>query len=165
MPQEIRVLQCTVCKMFQVDLVKKVKIWTCKVCNVKHNFLTEYFRGSGPECRVLVQELNKNKELTALSTATFTLANHVVLRNEQHIPPPESTKFIKNEFACNEAELDNKDFNGRNIDIHQNKNIKSSLENTKELAQIELPNSNKRLSMRNDSNNSIKRACKWDKYV
>ncbi|XP_011211070.2 MRN complex-interacting protein [Bactrocera dorsalis] len=163
MPQEIRVLQCTECKMFQVDLVKKVKTWTCKVCNVKQRSLAEYFRGSGPECRVLVQNLNKNKELTALSTSTFTSPNHMVLPNEQHILPSEYKKFKGNGFASNESESNDKDVSGRNVDNQQNNNIESSLENTKALAEFERQNSSKRPA--NDSYNSMKKTSKWDKYV
>ncbi|XP_050336355.1 MRN complex-interacting protein [Bactrocera neohumeralis] len=163
MPQEIRVLQCTECKMFQVDLVKKVKTWTCKVCNVKQRSLTEYFRGSGPECRVLVQNLNKNKELTTLSTSTFISPNHMVLQNEQHISPSNYKKFKENGFASNESELNDKDFSGRNVDNRQNNNIESSLENTKGLAEIEMQNCSKRPS--NDFYNNMKKTSKWDKYV
>ncbi|XP_018792208.1 PREDICTED: uncharacterized protein LOC108970934 [Bactrocera latifrons] len=163
MRQEIRVLQCTECKMFQVDLVKKVKTWACKVCNVKQRSLTEFFRGSGPECRVLVQKLNKNKELTALSTFTFTSPNHMVLPSVQHTLPSEYKKLKENGFTSNESESNDKDFSVRNVDNHQNNNIESSLENTKELAEIERQNSNKRPS--NDSYKSMKKTSKWDKYV
>ncbi|XP_016966324.1 MRN complex-interacting protein [Drosophila biarmipes] len=58
MSQEIRVLQCIQCKMYQVDIVKKANKWQCKICRQKQNLLKELFRGSGPECRAKVQQLN-----------------------------------------------------------------------------------------------------------
>ncbi|KAH8234925.1 hypothetical protein KR032_005825 [Drosophila birchii] len=58
MSQQIRVLQCIQCKMYQVDLVKKANKWECKICRQKQDLLKEFFRGSGPECRAKVQEMN-----------------------------------------------------------------------------------------------------------
>ncbi|KAH8380249.1 hypothetical protein KR009_009681 [Drosophila setifemur] len=58
MSQQIRVLQCFECKMYQVDLVKKSNKWECKICRQKQDLLKEFFRGSGPECRAKVQQLN-----------------------------------------------------------------------------------------------------------
>ncbi|XP_016983939.2 MRN complex-interacting protein [Drosophila rhopaloa] len=58
MSQQIRVLQCMQCKMYQVDLVKKAKKWECKICRQKQDMIKEFFRGSGPECRAKVQQLN-----------------------------------------------------------------------------------------------------------
>ncbi|XP_020715820.1 MRN complex-interacting protein isoform X2 [Ceratitis capitata] len=63
MPQEVRILQCSECKLFQVDLVKKTNKWTCKMCNVKQVLRNEYFRGTGSECRAKVQKLNKEQAL------------------------------------------------------------------------------------------------------
>ncbi|XP_065361953.1 MRN complex-interacting protein [Calliphora vicina] len=61
MPQEIRVLHCFNCKIFQVDIVKKLSKWQCRVCNTKQTVRKEYFRGTGTECRIKVQELNMTK--------------------------------------------------------------------------------------------------------
>ncbi|XP_011180626.1 MRN complex-interacting protein [Zeugodacus cucurbitae] len=164
MPQEIRVLQCSECKMFQVDLVKKGTKWTCKICNLKQSFVTEYFRGSGPDCRVLVQELNKNRGLSVLNACKFTLERTVAHRREQQNLSPGSMKFNEKEFA-NDAESANQEYSGRDVDIPPNKNSES-FENAKEPTQINLPNSsNKRISIRNGSCDSIKKICKWDKYV
>ncbi|XP_017043334.1 MRN complex-interacting protein [Drosophila ficusphila] len=58
MSQQIRVVQCIQCKMYQVDIVKKANKWECKLCRQKQNLLKELFRGSGPECRAKVQQLN-----------------------------------------------------------------------------------------------------------
>ncbi|XP_055841205.1 MRN complex-interacting protein [Episyrphus balteatus] len=60
MPQEIRVLRCYKCKMYQVDIVKKAKKWQCKLCQEKQSVFKEFFRGSGADCRLKVQELNLN---------------------------------------------------------------------------------------------------------
>ncbi|XP_017861402.1 PREDICTED: UPF0544 protein C5orf45 homolog [Drosophila arizonae] len=58
MSQQIRVLQCVECSLYQVDIVKKANRWECKVCGVKQVIQKEYFRGSGAECRAKVQQLN-----------------------------------------------------------------------------------------------------------
>ncbi|KAH8257331.1 hypothetical protein KR038_007436 [Drosophila bunnanda] len=58
MSQQIRVLQCIQCKMYQVDLVKISNKWECKICRQKQDLLKEFFRGSGPECRAKVQQMN-----------------------------------------------------------------------------------------------------------
>ncbi|KAI8120082.1 MRN complex-interacting protein [Lucilia cuprina] len=61
MPQEVHVLQCFSCKIFQVDIVKKTSKWQCRVCNLKQTVRKEYFRGTAKECRCKVQELNMAK--------------------------------------------------------------------------------------------------------
>ncbi|XP_062135267.1 MRN complex-interacting protein [Drosophila sulfurigaster albostrigata] len=58
MSQQIRVLQCKECDLYQVDIVKKSNKWDCKVCRQKQVVLREFFRGTGAECRLKVQELN-----------------------------------------------------------------------------------------------------------
>ncbi|KAH8408232.1 hypothetical protein KR215_000767, partial [Drosophila sulfurigaster] len=58
MSQQIRVLQCKECDLYQVDIVKKSNKWDCKVCHQKQVVLREFFRGTGAECRLKVQELN-----------------------------------------------------------------------------------------------------------
>ncbi|XP_043646376.1 MRN complex-interacting protein [Drosophila teissieri] len=58
MSQQIRVVQCIQCKMYQVDFVKKANTWQCKICRENQNLLKEFFRGSAAECRVKVQHLN-----------------------------------------------------------------------------------------------------------
>ncbi|XP_037805466.1 uncharacterized protein LOC119599640 [Lucilia sericata] len=61
MPQEVRVLQCFSCKIFQVDIVKKTSKWQCRVCNIKQTVRKECFRGTAKECRTKVQQLNMTK--------------------------------------------------------------------------------------------------------
>ncbi|XP_034480377.1 MRN complex-interacting protein [Drosophila innubila] len=58
MSQEIRVLQCIECGLYQVDIVKKSNRWECKVCRQKQVVHREFFRGSGAACRTKVQQLN-----------------------------------------------------------------------------------------------------------
>ncbi|XP_070769809.1 MRN complex-interacting protein [Enoplosus armatus] len=58
MVQEFHVLQCFSCQSFQVQQVKKVNRWSCKVCGEKQSLLKEFGRGSGADCRRHVQKLN-----------------------------------------------------------------------------------------------------------
>ncbi|XP_043071532.1 MRN complex-interacting protein [Drosophila grimshawi] len=58
MSQQIRVLQCSECGLYQVDIVKKSNKWECKICLQKQNVGKEFLRGSGAECRAKVQHLN-----------------------------------------------------------------------------------------------------------
>ncbi|XP_029158420.1 uncharacterized protein LOC114930742 isoform X2 [Nylanderia fulva] len=51
MPQEMNILCCYSCKMYQVHIVKKAPKWNCKI----------YFQGSGRDCRLQVQQLNAMK--------------------------------------------------------------------------------------------------------
>nr|XP_040029350.1 MRN complex-interacting protein isoform X3 [Gasterosteus aculeatus aculeatus] len=58
MVQEFHVLRCYSCESFQVQQVKKVNKWICKLCGEKQSQLKEFGRGSGAECRRHVQKLN-----------------------------------------------------------------------------------------------------------
>ncbi|XP_055016130.1 MRN complex-interacting protein isoform X2 [Boleophthalmus pectinirostris] len=58
MVQEFHVLRCFSCEVFQVQQVKKVNKWSCKVCGQKQSVLKEFGRGSGADCRRHVQKLN-----------------------------------------------------------------------------------------------------------
>ncbi|XP_071565556.1 uncharacterized protein [Temnothorax nylanderi] len=58
MPQEMNVLCCYSCKMYQVHIVKKARKWQCKLCNAKQSVRQIYFQGSGKDCRLRVQHLN-----------------------------------------------------------------------------------------------------------
>jgi len=60
-PQVLQVLLCVQCTTFQVHIVKKSKKWECKVCGTKQTEVRVYGKGTGPECRILVQKLNKAK--------------------------------------------------------------------------------------------------------
>ncbi|KAF2904511.1 hypothetical protein ILUMI_01667 [Ignelater luminosus] len=61
MPQEMHAIRCYNCNAFQVHIVKKVPKWECKVCGEKQSLKKVYGRGSGKDCRLLVQELNQKR--------------------------------------------------------------------------------------------------------
>lgn len=44
--QTFRVLKCVECKIFQVDLLKKAKKWSCKICNQKQSVFKVYFESN-----------------------------------------------------------------------------------------------------------------------
>ncbi|KAH8364188.1 hypothetical protein KR084_003485 [Drosophila pseudotakahashii] len=98
MSQQIRVLQCIQCKMYQVDFVKKSNKWQCKICNQKQDLLKEFFRGSGPECRAKVQQLNLERGMQEekLEEDLFLTAQQQLEQKEnslekQDIPPKKQT--------------------------------------------------------------------------
>lgn len=41
--QEFRVVRCLECQVFQVNMVKKVKMWQCKVCDAKQAVKNVHF--------------------------------------------------------------------------------------------------------------------------
>ncbi|XP_043288488.1 uncharacterized protein [Venturia canescens] len=75
MPQKLHVLRCYSCKMFQVQIVKKVPKWQCRMCNEKQMTQVVYFQGSGAECRKYVQTQNlkniEGKELAVIDAWGF----------------------------------------------------------------------------------------------
>ncbi|XP_050070350.1 MRN complex-interacting protein [Anopheles maculipalpis] len=58
MPQELRVVRCFQCLKYQVDIVKKANKWVCKMCGVKQSLARVFFRGTGKDCRSMVQQLS-----------------------------------------------------------------------------------------------------------
>ncbi|CAI9723099.1 Hypothetical predicted protein [Octopus vulgaris] len=62
MPQVFHVVRCCECETFQVQQVKKVRKWSCKVCGQKQSLIKEYGRGSGADCRHHVQKLNSLRQ-------------------------------------------------------------------------------------------------------
>ncbi|XP_077428789.1 MRN complex-interacting protein isoform X2 [Vanacampus margaritifer] len=58
MVQMFQVVKCFRCDCFQVQQVKKVKKWTCKLCGEKQSLLKEFGGGSAADCRRHVQKLN-----------------------------------------------------------------------------------------------------------
>ncbi|XP_015588130.1 MRN complex-interacting protein [Cephus cinctus] len=58
MSSAMNVLCCYSCQMFQVHPVKKANKWQCKVCGEKQSIKQVYYRGTGKDCRVYVQESN-----------------------------------------------------------------------------------------------------------
>ncbi|XP_032685691.1 MRN complex-interacting protein isoform X3 [Odontomachus brunneus] len=61
MSQEMNILCCYSCKMYQVHIVKKARKWQCKLCGEKQSVKQIYFQGSGKDCRLHVQRLNSLK--------------------------------------------------------------------------------------------------------
>lgn len=47
--QEFRVLRCVECEAYQVDIIKKAKKWTCKVCSMKQSVKYVYFTSNAGE--------------------------------------------------------------------------------------------------------------------
>ena len=102
MPQEMSVLHCSSCKMYQVHIVKKANKWQCKVCNVKQFFGRVFFQGSGKDCRIQVQTLNAMKAYGNEGNAPFEMgndANHSSYRNDiaenkwaKYLGTPEQTQ-------------------------------------------------------------------------
>ncbi|XP_047514328.1 uncharacterized protein LOC125055778 [Pieris napi] len=59
MPQIFQVLRCYKCFIFQIHQTKKNYKWICKMCGEKQSIKRHYGIGSGKECRLHVQKLNK----------------------------------------------------------------------------------------------------------
>ncbi|XP_017757854.1 PREDICTED: UPF0544 protein C5orf45 [Eufriesea mexicana] len=77
MPQEMNILRCSSCNIYQVHIVKKAKKWQCKICNFKQTFKQAYFKGSGKDCRAFVQKLNLAKEHEIQESASFNQYNNI----------------------------------------------------------------------------------------
>ncbi|EDW80102.1 uncharacterized protein Dwil_GK24192 [Drosophila willistoni] len=86
MSQQIRVLQCIECNLYQVDIVKKANQWQCKVCRQKQKLLKELFRGSGAECRQKVQELNMKHGQKSQSLDNNKMQKLQKQQHDGHIP-------------------------------------------------------------------------------
>nr|XP_057913726.1 MRN complex-interacting protein [Doryrhamphus excisus] len=75
MSQEFHVVKCFSCLSFQVQQVKKVKKWTCKLCGEKQSLLKEFGRGSGADCRRHVQKMNAMRGAMLEESDTQSLWN------------------------------------------------------------------------------------------
>nr|XP_033326031.1 MRN complex-interacting protein [Megalopta genalis] len=76
MSQQMNILCCCSCSMYQVHIVKKAKKWQCKICNTKQTFRRIFFQGSGKDCRIQVQKLNAMKENEDQSYPSFEMATN-----------------------------------------------------------------------------------------
>ncbi|XP_058452065.1 MRN complex-interacting protein [Malaya genurostris] len=103
MPQELRVVRCYQCKKFQSDIVKKALKWTCKLCGSKQSLKKEFARGSGRECRLLVQQLSSREmnnhrleELVAehFLTGQLTIPNINAEESERMISHCENSRVV-----------------------------------------------------------------------
>uniref|UniRef100_A0A182WNH4 MRN complex-interacting protein N-terminal domain-containing protein n=1 Tax=Anopheles minimus TaxID=112268 RepID=A0A182WNH4_9DIPT len=101
MPQELRVVRCFQCLKYQVDIVKKANKWVCKLCGVKQSLAREFFRGSGKDCRSMVQQLSiRNLEIDQQEAEVTKL----VLENKIQIPePPVETASVSTITETNRA--------------------------------------------------------------
>uniref|UniRef100_A0A453YNI1 MRN complex-interacting protein N-terminal domain-containing protein n=1 Tax=Anopheles funestus TaxID=62324 RepID=A0A453YNI1_ANOFN len=100
MPQELRVVRCFQCLKYQVDIVKKANKWVCKLCGVKQSLAREFFRGSGKDCRSMVQQLSiRNLEIDQqeAEVASLVLQNKIQLPTRPVETVPTSTITEKNE--------------------------------------------------------------------
>ncbi|XP_068571424.1 MRN complex-interacting protein [Cebidichthys violaceus] len=77
MVQEFHVIRCSTCESFQVQQVKKVNKWSCKLCGEKQSLLKEFGRGSGADCRRHVQKLNTSRGATMEEQDTWSLRKQV----------------------------------------------------------------------------------------
>ncbi|XP_072751155.1 MRN complex-interacting protein isoform X3 [Anoplolepis gracilipes] len=104
MPQEMNVLCCYSCKMYQVHIVKKAPKWHCKVCNAKQSIQQIYFQGSGRDCRLHVQQLNAKKandtffmssEQDDINDACDTFASIPQESDSDNAPENKWTKYLE----------------------------------------------------------------------
>lgn len=83
--------------------MKKANKWECKICRQKQNLLKEFFRGSGPECRAKVQQMNleRGKQEEQIEENLFLTAQQQLDQEECTVeagqennvqPPPKKTK-------------------------------------------------------------------------
>ncbi|KAK4467502.1 hypothetical protein MN116_008957 [Schistosoma mekongi] len=76
MPVSFWVLCCSKCFLFQVHYPKKSKTWVCKVCSCNQSILKVFAEGSAPECRKVVQKLNRQGVLRQTKLSKYGLLNH-----------------------------------------------------------------------------------------
>ncbi|KAH8849828.1 MRN complex-interacting protein [Schistosoma japonicum] len=76
MPVSFWVLCCSKCFSFQVHHSKKSKTWACKVCSCNQSVLKVFAEGSAPECRKVVQKLNRQGVLRQKKLSKYGLLNH-----------------------------------------------------------------------------------------
>ncbi|XP_053659656.1 MRN complex-interacting protein [Anopheles marshallii] len=101
MPQELRVVRCFQCLKYQVDIVKKANKWVCKLCGVKQSLAREFFRGTGKDCRSMVQQLSMRKLEMDQQEAEIT---KLVLQNKIQLSKPPLERDPRSPIAArNEA--------------------------------------------------------------
>ncbi|CAD5119464.1 DgyrCDS8070 [Dimorphilus gyrociliatus] len=61
MPQCFHVVKCYSCWTYQVQIVKKVKKFQCKMCGEKQSVKLVIFEGSAKDCRHIAQDKNLKK--------------------------------------------------------------------------------------------------------
>ncbi|XP_076661816.1 uncharacterized protein LOC143365483 [Halictus rubicundus] len=99
MSQQMNIVCCYSCNIFQVHIVKKAKKWQCKICNAKQAFRRIFFQGSGKDCRIQVQKLNAMKEYEGQSNSSFeTVTNTYNSEQDGYTNRPE-LKVPENKWA------------------------------------------------------------------
>ncbi|XP_072251198.1 MRN complex-interacting protein [Leuresthes tenuis] len=85
MVQEFHVVRCFTCQAFQVQQVKKVNRWSCKLCGQKQSLLKEFGQGSAADCRRHVQKLNamRGAAMEAQEHSTWSLCEQVEADGEE----------------------------------------------------------------------------------
>jgi len=111
MVQTFRVLRCYQCESFQVDMEKKSAKWQCKMCGERQSLKQVFARGSGPECRKAVQELNlKRMEVDRLEEQKLEAAiimeeeNRELERFAEYMEDEKQHHVMKVEGNLEEAE-------------------------------------------------------------
>nr|XP_034183576.1 MRN complex-interacting protein [Osmia lignaria] len=99
MPQQMNVLRCYSCKMYQVHLIKQAKKWQCKVCNHKQILRQVFFRGSGKDCRICVKKLNMMKEHGNETNEFFYGDNNINDNNSAGCSNQSNSGGIENKWA------------------------------------------------------------------
>ncbi|XP_074530592.1 MRN complex-interacting protein [Halichoeres trimaculatus] len=87
MVQEFHVLRCFSCQSYQVQQVKKVNKWSCKMCGEKQTLLKEFGRGSGADCRRHVQKLNSMRGAMMEEQEHHTLSRWEQAEEEEQTAP------------------------------------------------------------------------------
>ncbi|XP_012529496.1 uncharacterized protein LOC114253701 [Monomorium pharaonis] len=143
MPQDMNILCCYSCQMYQVHIVKKARKWHCKLCNAKQSIRKIYFQGSGKDCRLHVQHLNS---LKANDTSVFLYSkqedssdnyNATSTTQESDIDNPVKNKLAKYSHSPKKENLsDVEDLSSHNIheveDITNEKSVCNMINNDAE---------------------------------
>jgi len=86
MPQVQEVVRCYNCETFQAQIQKKIKKWTCKVCQEKQSLKKVYFTGLGAETRKVVMEYNMKRGEAA------ELKSSLLMEEPAHIDQDENSR-------------------------------------------------------------------------
>ncbi|XP_061541131.1 MRN complex-interacting protein isoform X2 [Phycodurus eques] len=102
MSQMFHVVKCFRCDCFQVQQVKKVKRWTCKVCGEKQSLLKEFAGGSGADCGRHVRRLNAGRGAASEEAAARSLRKRQEeqtgsghRRHQQQVFPTQVSRWSK----------------------------------------------------------------------
>lgn len=107
----------------QVDIVKKVNKWTCKLCGEKQSLKTVIFQGSGKECRLNVQKLNESR----FSAERNQFAGEVDEKSNVAVNVGQRNQTNWAEFLESDDEIDNMILDG---DDHYLSNVNSEVRTT-----------------------------------